>query len=216
VAPDDAAAGNGLNNASYQPVIVSGTSFNLSTSGPTVRELPAIAAWPATDPLVELIPADVPSTPVERFHAARKVTDLGGGSFHYEYAIHNLNSDRSARSFTVDFPGTPTISNAGFHDIEHHSGEPYATTDWTIDTGTPGTVTWSTDTFGTDPNANALRWGTMFSFWFDATAAPGGIDHTIGLFKPGSPTEIEFAMSTGIFEDGFESGDTNTWSSATP
>ncbi len=218
VAPDDAAAGNGLNNASYQAAFVSGTSFNITPSGPTVQELPAIAAWQVADPLVEFGPADVPSTPVQRFHAARKVTDLGGGNFHYEYAVHNLNSDRSARSFTVAFPGAATISNAGFHDIEHHSGEPYATTDWTIDTSTPGAVTWSTDTFATDPNANALRWGTMFSFWFDATSDSAGITHTLGLFKPGTPTEIQFSMSPNleIFEDGFESGDTAAWSSTTP
>jgi hypothetical protein len=216
VAPDDAAAGNGLNNASYQAVTVNGTTFNISASGPTVQELPAIAAWQVVDPLVELMPADVPSTPVERFHVARKVTDLGGGSFHYEYAIHNLNSDRSARSFTVDFPGAATISNAGFHDVDHHSGEPYATTDWTIDTSTPGAVIWSTLPFATDANANALRWGTMFSFWFDATAPPAGIGHTIGLFKPGSPADIQFSMAAGIFEDGFESGNTTVWSSTTP
>jgi hypothetical protein len=144
------------------------------------------------------------------------VTVLGGGSFHYEYAIHNLNSDRSARSFMVDFPGAATISNAGSHDVDHHSGEPYSTTDWTLDTSVPGVITWATDPFGTDPNANALRWGTMFSFWFDATAGPAGATHTLGLFKPGTPTDVEFSMFDGLFEDGFESGDTTAWSSTTP
>ena len=172
--------------------------------------------WPAADPAVGLAAIDVPgSVPVERFLVAREVTDLGGGVLHYELAIHNLNSDRSARSFTVDFPGAATITNAGFHDIDHHSGEPYSTADWTIDLTTPGQVTWSTDDFATDPNANALRWATMFSFWFDATADSGGIAHTLGLFKPGSPSEVTFALATTLFADGFESGGTGAWSSTT-
>jgi len=215
IAPDDAGAENGLNNASHRQVFVNAATFSLSFSGagPTVRQLPAIAAWPLMDPDVDLVPVDVPgSVPVERFHVARKVTDLGGGDWHYEYAVHNLNSDRSARSFKVDFPGAATITNAGFHDIDHHSGEPYDTADWAVDLATPGEVTWSTGTFATDPDANALRWATMFSFWFDATAGPGAVSHTLGLFKPGSPSEVVFPILTTVFADGFESGDTSMWS----
>ncbi|MCI0344948.1 MAG: hypothetical protein L0221_05805 [Chloroflexi bacterium] len=219
VAADDAAAENGRNNASYRQAFVSAGTFALSFSGvaPIVRQLPAIAAWQAMDPGVELISVDIPgSVPLQRFHVGRKVTDLGGGDFHYEYAVHNLNSDRSAYSFMVDFPGAAAITNAGFHDIDHHSGEPYATTDWTIDTAMPGQVTWATDDFATDPDANALRWATMFSFWFDADADPSGASHTLGLFKPGSPAAVTFSFTTTLFADGFESGDTAAWSQSTP
>ena len=38
------------------------------------------------------------------FILASKVTDLGDGSWHYEYALHNLNSHRSARAFRVPIP----------------------------------------------------------------------------------------------------------------
>jgi hypothetical protein len=216
VAADDAAAENGHNNASYRQAFVNPTTLALSFSAPSpiVRRLPAIAAWQVADPDVELIAVDIPgSVPVERFHVARKVTDLGGGDFHYEYAIHNLNSDRSAWSFTIDFPGAAAISNVGFHDVDHHSGEPYATTDWAVDTSTPGQVTWSADDFATDPDANALRWATMFNFWFDADAGPGGADHILGLFKPGSPSQMDFSFTSVLFADGFESGNTSAWSS---
>jgi hypothetical protein len=216
VAADDAAAGNGLNNASYQEVTVSAGSYNLNLIGSTVRERAAIFAWQAVDPTVEMGVADVPSSsPVERFHVARKVTDLGGGNWHYEYSIYNMNSERAARSFTASFPSA-TISSPGFHDVVHHSGEPYATTDWVVDTGTANQVTWSTDTFATDPDANALRWGTAFSFWFDATASPAGMQHTLGLFTPGSPTTVDFHFESEVFADGFESGDTSAWSLAVP
>ena len=219
VTADDAVAGNGFNNASYREVSVAAGTFNLSCISPTVREQPAIMVWPVVDPEVELLNVDVPSSPVERFHVARKVTNVGGGIWHYEYAIHNMNSDRSARSFEVKFPATATITNVGYHDVVHHSGEPYATTPWTSNVDTKNNaVSWSTDTFATDPNANALRWGTMFNFWFDATAAPtSSIQHTLGLFKAGDPDAVKFNIGNDlIFADGFESGNLSSWSASVP
>lgn len=215
VAADDAAAGNGLNNASYREVTVNSGSFFLNLEGTTVREQAAIFAWQAVDPTVEIVAADVPSTPVERFHVARKVTSASASLWHYEYAIHNLNSHRSARSFAVDFPAATTFSNVEFRGPVHHSGEPYATTAWTItpDAGA-GTVTWHTDTAAVDPDANALRFGTLFSFAFDADRPPAGATHTLGLFETGSPSEL--IVDFGIFADGFESGDLSAWSSVTP
>ncbi len=218
VTADDAEAKNGLNNASYRKVTVSGGSFNLNFDGLTVRELPAIAAWQTVDPEVEMLNVDNDSSaPPERFHVARRVTS-DGGNWHYEIAIHNMNSDRSGGSFSIQLPPGSSITNAGFHNVPHHSGEPYATTDWAIDIDeAAGTITWSTDTFEIDQNANALRWGTMFSFWFDSSAGPAGHDHTLGLFKPGSPSSLSFAfVDNSIFIDGFESGDTSSWTSVAP
>ncbi len=216
VAADDALAGNGLNNASYRQVTVSPGSLNLSMTGSTIREKSAIEVWPTLDPDVQLINVDIGDSHVtSRYHVARKVSPISGGN-HYEYAIHNMNSDRSAHSFTIQFPVGTTISNAGFHNVPHHSGEPYATTDWvsTIDNGA-GTITWATDDFATDNDANALRWGTTFSFWVDANGAAG--THTLGMFKPGTPNELTFNFALmGIFDDGFESGDTTAWTVTVP
>jgi hypothetical protein len=214
VAPDDAAAGNGFNNASHREISVNPANFNLSFVGGTVREKPAIAAWKQVDPLVEVAAVDVPGPIVERYHVARRITDQGGGVFHYEYAVHNLNSDRAARALTIEFPAPTAITGAGFHDIDHHSGEPYATTDWGPTVG-PASVSWSSDPFATDPNANALRWGTLFNFWFDADRGPSGLQHTLELFKPGSPASIVFEIDE-IFTDGFESGDTSAWTADVP
>jgi len=221
VVDSDAQAGNGLNNASYREVTVNAGTFNLSFATATVREQAAIHAWQAIDPVVEIVDADVLSSIIERFHAARRVTDLGGGQWHYEFAVHNMNSDRSAGSFTIDFGTATTFTGVGFHDVDHHSGEPYDTTDWTstVDMNA-GTVRWSTDDFALNANANALRWGTTFSFWFDANQPPTGASYTLGLFKPGVPAAIDipFAGSVGvaIFADGFETGDTSAWSVTVP
>ncbi len=211
VASDDAAAGNSLNNASHRQVNVGGApNYTLSQTGTFHEQEPAIFAWPVQDPTVELVNVDVPGSIVERFHVARKVTDLGGGTWHYEYAIHNLNSDRSARAFIVDFPVAISFTNVGFKDIEHHSGEPYALDDWE-DLAAGDLLAWSTETFADDPNANALRFATMFNFWFDADRPPTGIRHTLDLFKPGAPAALQFSIGNGLFSDDLESGDMSAW-----
>ncbi len=209
VTADDAVAGNGLNNASWEEVTVSGASFNLSLVGGTIREQSALYAWQVVDPTVELVNADLASTPVERFEVARKVTNPSSGVWHYEYIVRNMNSDRSAQAFTLTFPVATTITNTGTHQVNHHSNEPYSTTAWVSTVGA-SSVSWATDTFGTNNNANALRWGTAFSYWFDATSPPDFLAHTLTLFKPGSPTEINFAFGE-LFGDGFETGDVSAW-----
>lgn len=213
VASDDAAAGNSLNNASYRQVTVgAGTSYPLSLFETFVEQQPAIYAWKAQDPSVVLVNADLPGPIAERFHVGRKVTSLGGGLWHYEYAVHNFNSDRAARAFSVEFTTPANFSNVGFKDIEHHSGEPYAGTDWSA-SSTSSLLSWSTNTFANDQNANALRFATMFNFWFDADQPPTRVvDHSLDLFKPGSPDSLGFTIGNELFGDGFESGGTGNWS----
>jgi len=215
VAGDDAGAGNALNNASHRRVTVgAGPTYGLAMTGNFFGQRPAIFSWPAQDPTVLLVNVDVPGPIVERFHVARKVTDLGGGHWHYEYAVHNLNSDRGARSFSVEFPGATAFTNVGFKDVDYHSGEPYAGTDWTS-SAAGGVLSWSTDAFATDANANALRFATLYNFWFDADQPPSdAIVYTLDLFKPGDPPAVEFTIANQLFSDNFESGSTGSWSGA--
>ncbi len=220
IASDDAAAGNALNNASYRLVTVAPTTFNLAGSGGTVRERAAIRAWATADPLVELANADVltPGGITERFHVGRKVTEPVTGTWHYEYVIHNMNSDRSAQRFAIDFADGTTITNVGFRDVNSHSGEPYATDDWgnTVD-GTAGSISWQTEIHSANPNANALRWATMYSYWFDADAPPADIEHeTITLFTPGNPCRVEIIRDgVFLFADDFETENLCAWSAQT-
>jgi hypothetical protein len=151
-------------------------------------------AWQDTDPTVQLRYIDIAGD--GRMILAWKATELGGGQYHYEYAFQNLNSDRCAQSFTVQFPTTASVSNIGFHDVDHHSSEPLSGTDWVYSTVFPGYLTWSTQTYAQNPNANALRWGTLFNFRFDSDARPETVSTVqIGLFKPGMPTSLTVAAS---------------------
>lgn len=190
VAQDDAQFGdmtNDNNNASYRRFTVNGSTFAASVIGATVREEAAIYAWKANDPAVALKQIDVPNE--GRFILGTRVTDMGDGTWHYEYALHNLNSDRAASSFSVAMEGGATLTNVGFHDVDYHSGEPYDLADW--DFSNDGTnATWSTHPFAENQNANALRWGTLYNFRFDANSPPAPGFVTIGLFKPGTPSEV--------------------------
>jgi len=46
-------------------------------------------------------------------------------------------------------------------------------------------LTWSTETFADNPNANAIRWGTLYNFRFDADQSPRATTATIGFWSDG-------------------------------
>ncbi len=196
IANDDAAAGNGLNNASYREVgfFQSGDGYSAGNIGSTVREQAAIKAWPVVNPSAVVVDVDVPDD--GRFHVGSNVIDNGDGTWRYEYAIHNMNSDRSAQAFSVPVPAGVTISDVGFHDVDYHSGEPFDGTDWTFNQS-GGFATWSTAPHSSAPNGNALRWGTAYSFWFTADAGPETGDASIRLFKP-APARGVASVGVGV------------------
>ena len=204
VTADDAAAGNDNNNNSYQQISITETppgSFNFVPSlgtWSTVQQKAAVQAWQDNDPTVTITFIDVPGD--GRFILGAKVTQLmlpappmtpthPTGFWRYEYALQNINSDRSAQSFSVLFDAHAPRVNVGFHDVDYHSGEPYSGTDWT----TSGPITWSTQTYAVNQNANALRFATLYNFRFDTTCPPSNTASlSIGLFKPGSPSSVSF------------------------
>jgi len=190
VAEDDALAGNQNNNSSYRKILVSGSAgvFDFAFDGSTKQQQSGIRAWADHDSGVEEVEIDIPGD--GRLILAAKVTELGGGTWHYEYALQNLNSHRAARSFAVPIPAGATVTNIGFHDVDYHSGEPFNGMDWSNNGGSSFAVTWTTDAQATNPNANALRWGTLYNFRFDADVPPAIHDVTVGFFRPGLPESM--------------------------
>lgn len=194
VSPDDAAANNDNNNASYKRLTVgafSGGGYALGVTGSIFRQEPAINAWRAhgngigvPDTTVILQDLDVSDG---RFRVGYRVNQIAGnpGWYHYEIAIFNLNSDSAMRLLSVPV-GTAALANIGFKDVDYHSaGMPYDLTDWANNGGAGGVLTWSTSTFAGNPNANALRFGTMYNFRFDAKGPPIDRTWTVGRFKTG-------------------------------
>ncbi len=195
VTHDDATAGNHYNNASYRRVAVGAApTYSLSLQGTTRRGQPAIQAWRDNDPAV-VDTAFIGGEGI--FFLSLKVTPLGGGTHHYEYALQNLNANRAAQSFSVPIPAGAVVTNVGFHDVDYHSGEPFDGTDWTATIG-PTAVTWATQTYAENSNANALRWGTLYNFRFDATAPPGVRPIVVGLFKPGTSASASVSTWTPV------------------
>jgi hypothetical protein len=190
---------NMYNNVSYQQQSVSGgpTNFNFSSTGPTVREQPAIMAWAATGATVQQIEPDPGNDGI--LFVGYKVTGPSDGVWHYEYAIYNQNLDRAVQAFTL-FLGFPVpMNNVDFHAPPQHPGfahdgtvgdAGYSSTPWAFDDATGSVVSWSSETMAQNPNANAIRFGTMYNFRFDSTASPNPASARIDFFKTGSPVTV--------------------------
>lgn len=150
----------------------------------------AMEAWKDNDAQVQLAHVyEVTGQPWGRYTVGFRAYDNGDGTWDYEYAVHNMNGDRGVVSFSVPIPTGVSVTDPGFHDVDYHSGDPYDGTDWGSSLQS-NLLTWSTTPFATNVNANAIRWGTLYNFRFTADTAPVAATLTLGLFKPGTPTEI--------------------------
>jgi hypothetical protein len=179
------------NNYSVRKIQVgsmSGGGYNLSFTGGTIPMVAAPQWWAQNDPGVTLIDVDVPGD--GRLTLGCKVTQTGGGQYHYEYLLFNRNSDRCVQAISVPLSTGALCNNVGFHDVDYHSGEPYSLADWTPTVVPNSSVSWACETFAQNANANALRWSTSYNYRFDSNAAPTTGDVTLTLFKPGSPTSV--------------------------
>jgi hypothetical protein len=196
---------NMYNNASHRQFSVSGgpTNFTFSGVGSTVRMKPAIAAWADTGATVNQIEPDPGNDGIGSMGC--KVTNPTKGVWHYEYALYNQNLDRAIQSFSVPLLPGVNISNIEFHAPPQHPGwahdgtqgdAGYSSTPWDV-TQDASSVTWSTETFAQNQNANAVRWGTLYNFRFDADQPPQQADATIGFFKTGSPMMIAIQAPSG-------------------
>ncbi|PWT83322.1 MAG: hypothetical protein C5B44_00800, partial [Acidobacteria bacterium] len=193
---------NMYNNASYRRFNVTGTtSFTFSAVGSTVQSKAAVSAWLGSQSVnVEPVPG------VDGFAVvAYKVTNPSPGVWHYEYAVYNQNLDRAIQSFSVAVPAGVNITNIGFHAPPQApafandgtvGSAGLSSTPWTP-TLTSTSLTWDTETFAVNPNANAIRWGTLYNFRFDADQPPTTASGTVGFFKTGSPLTIQIQGPSG-------------------
>jgi hypothetical protein len=164
---------------------------------------PAIQAWAATNATVNQIEPDPGND--GRWLMGYKITNPSAGVWHYEYALFNMNLDRGIQSFSVALNAGVNVSNIGFHAPPQHPGwandgtlnsQGYSSTPWTVTQNTTS-ITWSTDTFAQNQNANAIRWGTLYNFRFDADQPPQSANATVGFFKTGSPMMVAIQAPAG-------------------
>jgi hypothetical protein len=196
---------NMYNNFSYRQFSVSGgpTFFNFSPVSSTVRMQPAISVWTGTGATVNQIEPDPGNDGI--WFMGYKVSNPSPGVWHYEYALYNENLDRAIQSFSVPIGPGVNISNIGFHAPPQEPGwandgtknnQGYSSTPWSV-TQASDSITWNTETFGQNENANAIRWGTLYNFRFDADQPPQSANATVGFFKTGSPMMVEIQGPAG-------------------
>src|SRR5437667_7309549 len=187
---------NMYNNASYRQYSVTGINqpFSFTSAGPTVREQPAIMAW--TGATVNQIEPDPGNDGI--WFMGYKVSNISENLWHYEYAVYNQNLDRGIQSFSVPLGCGITVSNLGFHAPLNPPGfandgtlgdAGYSNAPWTSNQ-TCSALSWSSETFAQNQNANAIRFGTLYNFRFDSNSPPQATNATIGFFKTGTPITI--------------------------
>ncbi|MCP3919929.1 MAG: hypothetical protein GY711_30740 [bacterium] len=194
VSGHDHLAGLAQNNQSWRYVDLMQPAQPTLIGGTRMFE-PAIFAWSDTHAGVMITEANILHEGGPGVHGhvwvGSRATELGGGQWRYDYAVQNQTSTRAIGSFRVSTPcpGT-TVTNPRFFGLRHHSGSPYSNADWSV-AQTVLDITWSTEDFGTNPNANALRWGTLYSYSFVANLPPVAVGVAeLGLFAPGSPASV--------------------------
>ena len=188
---------NQYNNVSYRRYIVNGNgpTFSFSAAATTQREKAAIQAWTGAT-IVEFRPA--PGADGIGF-VGYKVTNPSPGVYHYEYAVYNQNLDRGVQSFSIPLGNGITLTNVGFHAPPQHPGSAldgtvgsagFSSTPWATDQSASA-ITWASETLAQNPNANAIRWGTMYNFRFDSNRPPQAVNATLGFFKSGGPMNVQ-------------------------
>jgi hypothetical protein len=152
-----------------------GSSWSFNTTGAQIQG-PAINRWG------QMRDTAVPRTEGDVIVAVQ-TTNLGGGNWHYEIAVYNHDLDRQVREFVVPKMPGATVSNVGFRDVDKDGSN-----QWTMQV-TNDRIKWSTGTFGSQ-GANPLKYSNTFNFWFDCNQAPVDGKVTLGLFKPGTGTQL--------------------------
>jgi hypothetical protein len=134
-----------------------------------------------------------------------KVTNPSPGVYHYEYALYNQNLDRSIQSFSVPVGAGADLSNIGFHAPPQEpgwandnipGGQGYSSTPWNV-TQDASSITWNSETFAQNQAANAIRFGTLYNFRFDANQPPQAASATVGFYKTGSPMMVAIQAPAG-------------------
>lgn len=138
-------------------------SFGSSWSFPAgVHTLgPAIDSWVPPGTSDDMQAHTVEATTEGHYSLAVKVTDLGGGSFRYVYALMNYDFDPKFAAFAIPLPAGIDASN-----VQYLDGDNNGANDWSSSMDA-GALTWTAP-----DSASALEWGFMATFVFEIEIPP--------------------------------------------
>jgi len=199
ITADDAQAGNDLNNASHREVTIDSSGAIANFASPTVQTTPAIMAWQTLDAQATVTAVDVPDA--GRYYVGHAARELPNGTWAYEYAIMNYNSDQPAHQVSVDLGTHDCVTEIGFRGVEYIEGEPSDNANWAI-ASDGGSLVWSTAPLHDDPASHVLRWGTLYNFRFVSSGAPTMAFMTIDLADDVSPTPNTSTVQVAVLVPG--------------
>ena len=202
------------NNVSYRQVTFTPGSATASVVGPTYTEQPAIFAWRDHGNGIGMPDAGVLITEITIagdgiIHAGSLVTDLGDGTFRYDYAIHNQNAHNAISSLMVPGAGIfDGMTNRIFHGVDYHDDVDGLIDDSDIINRTSTINTyWAqswTPANQLQEDDNAIRWGTTYSYSFTAPNEPRNYQSVLHYAVPGaggSPVPLVIETVTPIQGD---------------
>ncbi|MEL7059412.1 MAG: hypothetical protein AAGN46_05230 [Acidobacteriota bacterium] len=203
---------NIFNNMGHQQV-------GPSQSGSGNWSFPTTSAYlggPAIDRWADEVEAGVQSTN-ETLQTAQghvqiavRVRELGGGLFRYEYAVMNHDIDAQFDSFTIPVPEGALLQDVLFRDNDQDPGN-----EWTF-ANAGGFASWSSPNVSSPPEVGeAQDWGMLFNFGFTTPISPEASVTRVTTAEPNGSISVQslapLGVTTLIFANGFESGDTTAW-----
>ncbi|MFO0829821.1 MAG: dockerin type I repeat-containing protein [Phycisphaerales bacterium] len=163
-------------------------------AGAATTSASAVDFWKSIEPSVAITVIDIAND--GRILVASRVAPVAGG-YRYDYAIENLNSHESVGAFEVPVGSAEGMRSITFAAPLVHSGEVTSNAPWTSSLDA-STLTWATTPFAADPNANAIRWGTTYSFSFVSPQAPATRVATITLFRSAASVDATVSAPRAI------------------
>jgi hypothetical protein len=176
--------------SSYTSTASVPSSANFSFDGPHTWG-PTILTWGDQKSQAD------PATDGQVFVCSRVVNN-NNGTWRYEYNVYNLDLDRQID--TIEFPVPLPVNTTNFGFFQPRQYWPtYDNGAWTQSyDGAKKSIVWSAPAVtqptdaqlaalnpplpaGTVMNRNTIRWGTMYTFWFDADTGPRTGDSLVKL-----------------------------------
>lgn len=188
VSAADAAAGNQGNNVSWRECSFAPwqSSWQMVLEGETKPGATAVEAWAAMDPTASAQRVSVPED--GEIVVGTGVTEVSEGWYRYAFAVQNVTCARGIRGLSMGVSPVAAVSSPTFSSIVLH-GEKASSSDWVF-TEESDFVGWSTEAHAANPQANAIRWGTTYSYTIETNAPPVEGTLEIEIFEPGAVGSI--------------------------
>jgi hypothetical protein len=168
-----------LAHRGFNPVY-GGSNWSFSNNGESQAYGSILDRWPGAT-----VDVGQNGTDDGRIYVASKVTALGGGSYHYEYAVHNVDSSRAGAALRIPVDASASVTNLSFGDIDADGAN-----DW-------GMARVGNEVVFTATPSNPLEWNTIYNFGFDADFPPGLSTCEVDAARPG-PGAASISIQTEV------------------